>query len=444
MRLALNRASIVAVLTLLISLGFSSPASAQQKQIPYAPIDAQLDSWIAIALREQPRLELLASKIDEHSLASKGHAGLPDPTLSYRLFGSSPETRVGPQRHALEFRQPLGWKGERQTAAARDRHLAEAGRWTLVAEQRRLIAELKRQYLEIAYLQEALYVITEEREVMGRFERITLERYANGRGDQQSVIKVQTELSRLAERRLALSQRLDQRRDRIAYLIGQPTAPLELATIELPRLTPPLSLAHWSEANAEDLPESRANIEQRAAQQRRAEQLEFARKPNLSVGVGWIEVGDRDDAAGRLSPPPDNGQDIFSLSLGVRLPTHRKRTAAQVEAVRAGERRQLSELDVFESERRHALRDAETRFSSLGERISLFGEAIVPQAARTLSSAEAAYSTGRLGFLDLLDAQRVTFQTRLAQHRLEVDRWLAAVDIELHSGLPFPSRGESK
>lgn len=444
MRPALYDASIVVLLSLAIALGFAQPPSAQQKQIPYAPIDRQLDRWIETALREQPTFELLESRVEERTLAAETHAGLPDPMLSYRLFGSSPETRVGPQRQAIEFRQPLGWKGARDKAAARDRHLAEAGRWSIVAEQQRLVAELKRHYVELAYLQEALAVNAEERGVMSRFEQITLNRYANGQGDQQSVIKVQTELSRLAERRLALSQQFNERRETVAYLLGVSLSEGSIETISLPSLVTPETLDRWTGAEPEELPQWRANAEERAAQQRSAERLEFERKPGLSVGVGWIDVGDREDAAGRLNPPPDNGQDVFSLSLGVRLPTHRKRTTARVEALRAGERRQRSEIELWESRRGHALRDAATRFESLGERIALYRDAIVPQAERALSSAEAAYSTGRLGFLDLLDAQRVTFQTRLALHRLVVDRWRAAIDLEQHSGLPFPDRGESQ
>ena len=60
------------------------------------------------------------------------------------------------------------------------------------------------------------------------------------------------------------------------------------------------------------------------------------------------------------------------------------------------------------------------------------------------TAAEAAYTTGRLGFLDLLDAQRVTFQSRLALQRLRADRWIAATDLEKSLGRPFPQKDDER
>jgi outer membrane protein TolC len=41
--------------------------------------------------------------------------------------------------------------------------------------------------------------------------------------------------------------------------------------------------------------------------------------------------------------------------------------------------------------------------------------------------------------LDLLDAERVLFQSRLAYHRLLADLWMALADLEFAIASPFPS-----
>jgi outer membrane protein TolC len=62
---------------------------------------------------------------------------------------------------------------------------------------------------------------------------------------------------------------------------------------------------------------------------------------------------------------------------------------------------------------------------------------IIPQAEESLASAEAAYTTDRLDFLNLLDAERVLFQSRLSFHRLVSDMWIALADLELSVGESF-------
>ncbi len=66
---------------------------------------------------------------------------------------------------------------------------------------------------------------------------------------------------------------------------------------------------------------------------------------------------------------------------------------------------------------------------------------IIPQANESLASAEAAYTTGRQDFLDLLDAERVLFQVRLTYHRLLADYWIALTDLEHGVGRRFPDSG---
>jgi cobalt-zinc-cadmium efflux system outer membrane protein len=69
----------------------------------------------------------------------------------------------------------------------------------------------------------------------------------------------------------------------------------------------------------------------------------------------------------------------------------------------------------------------------------MYRSVIIPQAEQALASAESAYSTSRLAFLDLLDAERILFRSRLAFHRLVSDYWIAAAELEEAIGQPFPS-----
>ncbi|UCF66100.1 MAG: TolC family protein, partial [Acidobacteriota bacterium] len=174
----------------------------------------------------------------------------------------------------------------------------------------------------------------------------------------------------------------------------------------------------------------------------RRRQLEA--RPDFRVGLSYTAVGDREDPAGVLTPPADNGQDILALAVGINIPLFRKRIASGVAEAQAHRRSSQRDLDDVLEELRFLLRRSLVRLDSLGERTSLYTDTLIPQAGESLASAEAAYTTNRLGILDLLDAERVLFQLRLTHQRLVADSWIALADVEFAFGEPFPRGGPTR
>ena len=85
----------------------------------FGPYDAQLRSLIELALSENPRVRSAWSGVESGYHRAPQAASLPDLQLQYRYFAESPETRVGPQKHALEISQGVPWKGKRSLQAER-------------------------------------------------------------------------------------------------------------------------------------------------------------------------------------------------------------------------------------------------------------------------------------------------------------------------------------
>jgi outer membrane protein TolC len=176
---------------------------------------------------------------------------------------------------------------------------------------------------------------------------------------------------------------------------------------------------------------------------RAATMTRLARKaygPDFSVGVTYSLVGERDDAAGRMAPPPDDGQDVFGVSVGVDLPLWRgKRSAAVNEA---------SERQVGAEDERRGVQTAIER--SLGElsqrlpltwqRLRLLEDVLAIQAAESLRSAESAYGAGTLNALDLLDAERVLLEVRIASARARADYAIAVAQLEGTVAEPVPTQ----
>jgi len=401
-------------------------------------LDDQLRELIETALAENPRLVSAWSQTRSSFQQVPQARSLPDPLVSYRYFAETPETRVGPQEHMLEVSQAVPWGGKRRLQAERAESAAASRTWEAEDLERQVVADLKRTYFEAAYLQEALRVNAEERDLLQRFESIALKRYSTGQGIQQNVVKVQTEISRLEDRRTELGERLDVVSRRLSERIGRPEAALTLVPIELPFPDLGFVRGELEQVAVSEHPRVHA-VEQRiAGDQAWSERRKLESRPDFRFGVGYTAVGRREDLAGRTNPPEGNGDDILGLTVGINIPLHRKRIHAGVAEALESERANRDLLAAVRDRLRYDVQQATLQLDSLSERGRLYLEVIIPQAEESLASAEAAYTTDRLSFLDLLDAERVLFQSRLAYHRLVTDLWIALADLELATARPFP------
>ena len=400
--------------------------------------DPQLAALIEDLLGENP--EVRAAKEFSFSWLERvpQARSLPDPQFSYRLFLSPPETRVGPQNQGLEVSQGLPWFGKRELQAERASHQATAVSWRARELERTLVAELKRAYFDAAFLQEALAINADETSLLRRFEQIALTRYSTGVGIQQSVIKVQTDVSRLADQATALRERLDATGRRIAELLGRPEAELALSPIDLslPELRyDRTALENEAIERNPGIFATRQQIEADGAWIRRRQRDNY---PDFSLGLGYTDVGRREDAAGRMNPPEDNGSDIWALTVKLNIPLYRARVRAGVAEAEYSQRSSERALERAQDRLRYTIQESLLRLESLDERARLYREVLIPQAEESLASAEAAYTTNRQSLLDLLDAERVLFQVRLTFHRLLSDYWISLADVERTIARPFP------
>ncbi len=314
--------------------------------------------------------------------------------------------------------------------------------WRVQDLERSLVAALKRVYLEAAYLQEALAINADERAILERFEQIALTRYSTGEGIQQSVIRVQTDISRLTDQRIALRERLASVERRIAVLLGRPDGELSLERIKLALPELEYDGQALEQEALEGNPSVLADRKRIEADNAWVRRRQRDTRPDFAVGVGYIDVGEREDLAGVLNPPQGNGSDVWALSVKLNIPLQRKRIRAGVTEAEYSLAAGRHALERSQDRLTHGVQDSLIRIESLGERARLYGELLIPQAEESLASSEAAYTTNRQTFLDLLDAERVLFQVRLMYHRLLSDYWIALTDMEETVARPFPSSAE--
>jgi len=171
--------------------------------------------------------------------------------------------------------------------------------------------------------------------------------------------------------------------------------------------------------------------------------VELARKqykPDFTLSATYTDVGPRTDPAGVALPPPDNGSDVFALSLSVSLPVKRGRLAAGVAeaADRQLSARELKRAVVTTIDR--SLGELVERTRTTWDQLRLLEDVLDVQADQSLRSAESGYAAGAIGSLDLLDAERMLLEVRTAMERARADYAVAVARLEGAVGEPLASR----
>ena len=400
--------------------------------------DEQLAVYIARAVENNPAVRESFARYRSSLQRLPQVSALPDPMIAVTQFARSPETRVGPQTTMFSISQRFPWFGklsDREKVAAKEAAVLAA---LHEADKAEVVRQVKRAYYDLAYVDTAAGITNEDLELLRHYETLAQARYAQGLGLQQAVVKLQAEITR-GLNRLEIFQR--QRVDAEAVLnkLMDRAVDAPLARVKLPAI--PAGAADTDRLYAlarQRRPEIEAAFQQIESEEKRIHLARKQYRPDFTVGASFTNVLGRRDPAGSMMPPPGNGKNIYSVTVGVNLPIFRRKYDAGVLeaterflASKAGYRRQVNQAEV-------TIRSATFRLETIRRQISLFEDALLPQAEQALHSSEAAYSTGSLGVLELLDSERVLLDVRLGLAQMRGDYMKALAETERAAGAAFP------
>lgn len=427
------RLLLVANLLLVLAL----PAYGQQTT--YSDLgDRQLNELIETALERNPGVRRAFAEYRAALQRIPQVTTLPDPVLGVTQYARSPETRVGPQNTMLSISQRFPWFGklsDRGKVVAKE---AAALEQMYEAEKSELVRRVKLAYFDLGYVDRAIQIVNEDLELLRHFETLAQARYAQGVGLQQAVVKLQAEITRDRNRLEILGrQRIDAEAVLNTLLDRSPQQPIRSVAL----LSPPTAEVDYDRLYAvgrQSRPELKAAFFRIEKNEKSIQLAKREYWPDVTVGAGYVYVDGRQDPVGKENPPPDNGKDVYSVSVGVNIPIFRRKYDAGV--LEASERF-LAARDSY----RDLVNSVEVSVRSIGFRIDtihnqidLFENALLPQADQALRSSEAAYSTGSLGVLDLLDSERVLLDVRLGLIQLHSDYLKSLAEMERAIGFAFP------
>jgi len=376
-----------------------------------------LEAAEALALEAEPGREGHEARAEALTERAVAAGELPDPELRVGLANFPIESggfaTEGMTQSQLGLRQRFPPGDTLEHAAERYRRLADEQSFAASARERDVRYALRAAWLELHYRERAREVVRETRPLFADLLTVTRSLYSVGNRDQQDVLRAELELSRLDEHLLTIEEQVALARAALAEWIGEAAErPLPAA---LPGFGPPPALADL-EASLESHPALVAVEARGEASQAAIAEAREAFRPGWALDLGY---GYRD---GRL-PDGTSRSDFLSLSVTVDLPFlgRERRNRALVAAL--AERRAV-DADREQLRRRLASRLAadHARWQSLGRRIELARETILPQAEARAAAALVAYQSEAGDFADVMRGRIDVLDALLEVKRLETGR----------------------
>ncbi len=394
----------------------------------------RLEDLIQRARERSP--EILAMKADW--LAQKKRvwidSSLPDPMGEYDLMGSDRETRVGPemQRFVISQDIPFPWKLYEKGKMAHEEARAVYQRYRAI--ERDILNQITKLYYELYFVDASIEVIEEIKELLKNFENVAQARYGNLSGSQRDVAKAQAEVSMSLEKLFMLRQEREKVVAMIhAFLDEDPMSSMGKAVLpsEKPKLEHSLvELVNLAVQNRQEIKE----MEAMAAKSKHGKRLaKLAYIPDLSIGFEYIRVG------GGTTTEEMDGQDQWMFPLRINIPLWQNRIIPEIQEAQKRQEAAQARLVQAKNETFYEVKEAYYRFDAARKISELYDTAIVPQAKLALSADQAGYESGKSGFLDLLDSERVYLNAKLTHVQFFTEALKSHADLVRATGLDLSS-----
>ena len=377
-----------------------------------------LDETERLALQADltaPRFEALANARREQAVAA---GQLPDPKLKLgamnlpidsfdRKQENMTQMQVGIQQSFPPGRT-LGLRSEQAKV------LANADRARAESMTRQVLRDVRERYLDIYYQVEAGRIIDSSRKLFDQLLEVTRFYYAQGRKNQQDVLRASVELSLLDDRRTRVRTEEDRLRADLARLIGPQAAyrPLAERFPDFGRLPSHSELdatinTHPS-LKADDIVVEAGQLGVNIARQNY--------KPGWMLDVTYgNRTGNNRDGSSR--------DDFLSAMVIMDIPLFTgkrqdKQLATRQQEVEAA---RLKRDDSYLRLKRQLDADY-AEWLRLDERLKLYQDSIFPEAVQNAEASLTAYQSGVTDFTGVMRARITELDVKLQKLRLQVDK----------------------
>lgn len=396
----------------------ASPPSGAMRDVAPIPGGTVLDfAGLAGLLRERNPQLREAEAVVRAAEGRVRQAGLyPNPVLEAEVeeYDSRDSGWDGAET-TLRLTQPILWLSKRG-------HAIEAARAEVVVKRRerdrlelQLLAELHAVYDDLLYLRQARALNGELADLTRQSLEIARTRFELQASPQSDVSRAEVEVfERELNRREIERDQAEAAAQLTELLGGTPIDPGQVQGIYVRAIDRFSTDALTTHVLAEHPDLKTARDEAKAARARfTRERSEWLPDLLISAGLGHNRAEDSNAA---------------EAAIGIELPIFH-RNQGEIDAAEADIEKAQSHVAAVEDRLRTELKQALSELEAARERRAYHAERVLPSAQRAHGQVSEGYHAGKLGFLELIDAQRTLTAARL--QRLELVREIRRAETRL-------------
>ncbi|MCF6149010.1 MAG: TolC family protein [Candidatus Kuenenia sp.] len=330
------------------------------------------------------------------------------------------QTGMLQQRYTISQKIPFPGKLDmREKVATQESKMVEED---LQAKIQEITAEVKTAFYDLFYVNRAIAITEENRELLRKFTKIAETKYAVGNTSQRDVLSAQVELSTLTNELIVLNKEKESVIARINVLLDRhPQHPLgEPPLIEMHHLD--MTLEELEDLAARNRPELKKYDH---AIKRNEAQLKLSKKDYYYTDFEpMVEYMQEDGKS-------DTWASAISINIPWLWPKNRSRVKEAKDDLHAAKSdyRYINNKTLFE------VKDYFVKLQSSESTVNLFKTGIVPQAEQSLKAAEIGYETDTIDFLSLIDSQRMLLNSQLHYYKSVVDYETNLANLERAVGI---------
>ncbi|NUO07296.1 MAG: TolC family protein [Candidatus Brocadia sp.] len=354
----------------------------------------------------QKRLNAAKSKISQAK-------SLEDPTVragSYDMsnhpFNFNGQTEMLQQRYSISQRIPFPGKLHlRNEVATEEANMVEKD---LLAKIQEITALVKSAFYELYYINNAIDITEESRNLLRKFARVAETKYSVGKVTQRDALAAQVELSTLANNLIILNKEKGSVIARLNSLLDRPTQTPLGKPRSFEKHTLHLTIEELEELAVKNRPELK-----------RFDHAVKKNEANLKLSKKDYYFADFEPMVEYMQE--DKRSDTWASAITINVPWLWSKNRLKVKESKEDLSAAKSDYRFINNKTLFEVKDFLVRIQSSESTVNLYKTGVIPQAEQSLKAARIGYETDRLDFLTLIDSQRILLNASLLYYRALAD-----------------------
>jgi len=390
----------------------------------------RLEQLVDYAVENNPEIAAARSKAQGLLWRMPQARSLDDPMVSATVFIESIQTAAGPQDFMLSVSQKFPWFGKRTARGEIACHDAQVAFAELANVELGVVEQVKLAYFELYFVDQAIAIYRELEPRIQDVIRSTQSRYdANDpKVGMESVLQAQVTVHKLQITLAELEQARLKAVARLAKALHVPEGMRLAMNPQVDQTTLPQQVESLVAMVEYCHPQLEAR---REALVRDDWSIELANRnywPDVNFGFNWNAMG-----SSGLSPVA-NGDDAFSLMVGINAPIYRAKRDAAVQEAHYRAWQSSQQYDATRDSLRAQVEQLYAQAVEHDRVLRILNDEIIRKAEQAFDISIEAYRVDRIGFQQLIDNYENLLRFRVDRHLRITRREQAIAQLELAVG----------